>query len=154
MKRLLLLAALLLAVLTSVCLPQTAEEMEKSELVWAVVMFLDPNALLIGMNDGELKVAGELIYPEEGKLLNRAGHRLGSKILTDRWGFEVAITLGVLNEVWEAENLRFTGEPYFSTTRFDFEDLAANLRGVHDSFAHDLNTPYGLLRLALDPPGL
>ena len=34
-----------------------------------------------------------------------------------------------------------------STTRFDFGDLAANVRGVYDSYAQDLNSPHGLASL-------
>lgn len=98
-----------------------------------VALALDPNWIYTGLDDGQLKAQGELAYPEEGVRHNRAAHRLGSKLMTDRHGPVVAVWMGVANEVWEAHNMSHTGEPYFSTTRFDFGDLAANMRGVRDS---------------------
>jgi hypothetical protein len=112
-----------------------------------LVRVLDPDRLLIGLSSDELKLWGERLYPQEGTLHNRAGHRLGSKILTDRLGAVVATALGIANEIFEAYNLRHIDAPVISTERFDLEDLAANLRGVFDSYAMNLNTPWGLVRL-------
>jgi hypothetical protein len=112
-----------------------------------LVRFLDPDRLLIGLSSDELKLWGERLYPQEGHLHNRAGHRLGSRILTDRFGPVAATALGIANEVFEAYNLRHIGAPVISTERFDLEDLAANVRGVLDSYVMDLNTPWGLARL-------
>ncbi|MCG6920493.1 MAG: hypothetical protein LJF15_05315 [Acidobacteria bacterium] len=118
-----------------------------------LVRFLDPDRLLIGLSGDELKLWGERLYPQEGILHNRAGHRLGSRILTDRFGPVAATALGIANEIFEAYNLRHIGAPVISTERFDLEDLAANFRGVYDSYAMDLNTPWGLVRLLRDRPG-
>jgi hypothetical protein len=115
-----------------------------------LVRVLDPDRLLIGLSGDELKLWAERLHPEEGTLHNRAAHRLGSRILTDRFGPVTATALGVANEIFEAYNLRHTGAPVISTERFDLEDLAANFRGVFDSYAMDLNTPWGLLRLVAD----
>jgi hypothetical protein len=112
-----------------------------------LVRFLDPDRLLIGLSSDQLKLWGETLYPQEGRLHNRAGHRLASRILTDRFGPGAATALGVANEIFEAYNLRHIGAPVISTERFDLEDLAANFRGVFDSYAMNLNTPWGLLRL-------
>jgi hypothetical protein len=110
-----------------------------------VVRVLDPDRLLIGLSGDELAILGERLYPEEGKLHNRAAHRLGSRILTDRYGAVGATALGIANEVFEAYNLRHTGHPLFSTARFDLGDVAANVRGVVDSYVYDLNSPHGLV---------
>jgi hypothetical protein len=112
-----------------------------------LVRFLDPDRLLIGLSSDELKLWGERLYPQEGHLHNRAGHRLGSRILTGRFGPVAATALGIANEIFEAYNLRHIGAPVISTERFDLEDLAANFRGVLDSYVIDLNTPWGLVRL-------
>ena len=112
-----------------------------------LVRVLDPDRLLIGLSSDELKLWGERLYPQEGTLHNRAGHRLGCRILTDRFGPVGATALGIANEIFEAYNLRHIGAPVVSTERFDLEDLAANVRGVYDSYALNLNTPWGLLRL-------
>jgi hypothetical protein len=112
-----------------------------------LVRLLDPDRILIGLSSDQLKLRGEMLYPREGILHNRAGHRLGSRILTDRFGAVVATALGIANEIFEAYNLRHIGAPVISTERFDLEDLAANFRGVIDSYAMNLNTPWGLLRL-------
>ena len=46
-----------------------------------------------------------------------------------------ATALGIANEIFEAYNLRHIGAPVISTERFDLEDMAANFRGVFDSYA-------------------
>jgi hypothetical protein len=112
-----------------------------------LVRVLDPDKLLIGLDSDELLRYGEALYPEEGHEFNRAGHRLGARILTRRFGVVAATALGVLNEVFEAYNLRDLGMPYFSEPRFDFGDIGANLRGTFDACVEDLNTPWGLWRL-------
>jgi hypothetical protein len=119
----------------------------RTTLLDRLVQFLDPDKLLIGLDSDELLRYGEALYPEEGHQFNRAGHRLGARILTRRYGVVVATALGVLNEVFEAHNLRDLGMPYFSEPRFDFGDIGANLRGTFDAYAEDLNTPWGPWRM-------
>jgi len=148
-------AAIVLAAVLAIAAPSGAQELSadgrsvvgQTTTLDRVLRLLDPDRLLIGMSGDQLLVWGERLYPQEGRLHNRAGHRLGSRILTDRFGAGIATALGVANEVFEAYNLRHTGAPVVSTKRFDLGDLGANLRGVLDSHAADLNTPWGLLRL-------
>jgi hypothetical protein len=110
-----------------------------------VVRVLDPDRILIGLSSDQLNYFGERLYPQEGPLHNRAAHRLGSRILTDRYGAACATALGIANEVFEAYNLRHTGHPLFSTARFDLGDVTANVRGVVDSYVYSLNSPLGLV---------
>lgn len=112
-----------------------------------LVRALDPDRVLVGLSGDELKLWGERLYPEEGPLHNRAAHRLGARILTNRFGAVAATSLGIANEIFEAYNLRHTGHPVISTERFDLGDLAANTRGLVDAYALNLNTPWGFFRL-------
>lgn len=110
---------------------------------------LAPEVLLTGLTAEGLDRAGRTRYPEIAPKLNRPGHAMGAFILTQRYGFLEAQTLGIANELWEAWALAPTGHPYFSTTRFDLVDVTANVYGGVDGLICDWNTPWGFVRAGL-----
>jgi hypothetical protein len=66
---------------------------------------------------------------------------MGAFLLTRRFGFVAAQTLGILNEIWEAWVLAsYVDAPYFSEPRFDWTDVAANIYGGIDALASDWNS--------------
>jgi hypothetical protein len=118
---------------------------------WAdrVVDLLAPDKFLIGMDSAELDAAGRARYPEIRPTLNRPGHAMGAFILTRRFGFVAAQTLGIANEVWEAWVLApYVKAPYFSEPRFDWGDVGANVYGGIDAETSDRNSLFGLVWLA------
>jgi hypothetical protein len=101
----------------------------------------DPFRLAAGLNANELAQAGSKIYPEEKAEQNQQAHRLGSKLLTDRYGPAVSQGLGVANEVYEAGRTGSFGDA--------IGDFGANARGVIDSYWQNPNSPQGLARMIM-----
>ena len=103
---------------------------------WAdkVVSYLQPDKLLIGLDSAQLSNYGHRVYPELKNEWNRPGHALGAYLLTKRFGFIAAQSLGIANELWEAWVLGpYVNKPYFSEERFDWGDVAANVYGGIDA---------------------
>jgi hypothetical protein len=98
----------------------------------------DPHRALTGLSGDQLGSQGAIMYPEENAALNQQAHRLGAKILTDRFGAPAAQGLGLANELAEAYELKRSGtdRPWIgrgAEPLIDISDLEANVRGSLDS---------------------
>ena len=90
--------------------------------------------LATGRTPDQLHVEGGAAYPTENNAENQGGHRLASKLMTDKFGPVVSQLAGVANEGLEATNNKAVQGKWFPYGVGEpMRDLGANWRGMTDS---------------------